>query len=62
MRLKHYFIEPEEFTGDPMTELREDAEYMRNFNVEDGRVLQAWKGRHRARLRFAAAFSFRLGT
>jgi hypothetical protein len=33
VRFKHYFIEQEEFTGDPMTELREDAEYMRNFNV-----------------------------
>lgn len=31
--LKHYFIEQEEFTGDPMTELREDAEYMRHLNV-----------------------------
>jgi sugar phosphate isomerase/epimerase len=31
--LKHYFIEQEEFAGDPMTELREDANYMRHFNV-----------------------------
>ena len=31
--LKHYFIEQEEFDGDPMTELREDAEYMRKLNV-----------------------------
>jgi sugar phosphate isomerase/epimerase len=29
--LKHYFIEQEEFKGDPMTELREDAAYMRKF-------------------------------
>ncbi len=32
--LKHYFIEQEEFEGDPMTELRENADYMR----EAGRV------------------------
>ena len=31
--LKHYFIEQEEFAGDPMTELREDAEYMRKLDV-----------------------------
>ena len=31
--LKHYFIEQEEFTGDTMTELRQDAEYMRKFDV-----------------------------
>lgn len=31
--LKHYFIEQEEFAGDTMTELREDAEYMRKLNV-----------------------------
>ncbi len=31
--LKHYFIEQEEFAGDPMSELREDANYMRNFQV-----------------------------
>jgi sugar phosphate isomerase/epimerase len=31
--LKHYFIEQEEFVGDPMTELREDAEYMRKLDV-----------------------------
>jgi sugar phosphate isomerase/epimerase len=31
--LKHYFIEQEEFAGDPMTELREDAAYMRKLNV-----------------------------
>jgi sugar phosphate isomerase/epimerase len=31
--LKHYFIEQEEFTGDPMTELREDAEYMRALEI-----------------------------
>ena len=29
--LKHYFIEQEEFEGDPMTELREDVEYMRKL-------------------------------
>ncbi len=29
--LKHYFIEQEEFEGDPMTELREDAEFVRNL-------------------------------
>jgi len=31
--LKHYFIEQEEFEGDPITELREDAEYMRKLDV-----------------------------
>ncbi len=31
--LKYYFIEQEEFSGDPMTELREDAAYMRKLNV-----------------------------
>jgi sugar phosphate isomerase/epimerase len=31
--MKHYFIEQEEFTGDPMTELREDAEYMKKLDV-----------------------------
>ena len=31
--LKHYFIEQEEFVGDPMTELREDAEFMRKIDV-----------------------------
>jgi sugar phosphate isomerase/epimerase len=31
--LKHYFIEQEEFKGDPMTELREDADYMHKFNA-----------------------------
>lgn len=31
--LKHYFIEQEEFTGDPMTELREDADFMRKLDV-----------------------------
>lgn len=31
--LKHYFIEQEEFTGDTMDELRQDAEYMRTFSV-----------------------------
>jgi sugar phosphate isomerase/epimerase len=31
--LKHYFIEQEEFSGDPMTELRADAEYMRKLDV-----------------------------
>ena len=30
--LKYYFIEQEEFKGDPMTELREDANYMRDFS------------------------------
>ncbi|HEY1987054.1 MAG TPA: TIM barrel protein [Terracidiphilus sp.] len=31
--LKHYFIEQEEFTGDPMTELREDVEYMKKIDL-----------------------------
>jgi sugar phosphate isomerase/epimerase len=31
--LKYYFIEQEEFDMDPMTELREDAAYMRRLNV-----------------------------
>lgn len=31
--LKHYFIEQEEFTNDPMTELREDADYMHKLDV-----------------------------
>jgi sugar phosphate isomerase/epimerase len=31
--LKHYFIEQEEFEGDPMAELREDAEYMRKIDI-----------------------------
>jgi len=31
--LKHYFIEQEEFAGDPMTELREDAAYMKKLSV-----------------------------
>jgi sugar phosphate isomerase/epimerase len=31
--LKHYFIEQEEFVGDPMTELRADADYMRKLDV-----------------------------
>ena len=31
--LKHYFIEQEEFTGDTMDEIRQDAEYMRKFDV-----------------------------
>ena len=31
--LKHYFVEQEEFIGDPMQELREDADYMEHFNV-----------------------------
>jgi sugar phosphate isomerase/epimerase len=29
--LKHYFIEQEEFEGDPMMELREDADYMKKL-------------------------------
>jgi sugar phosphate isomerase/epimerase len=29
--LKHYFIEQEEFSGDPMSNLREDVEYMRKI-------------------------------
>jgi sugar phosphate isomerase/epimerase len=31
--LKHYFIEQEEFAGDPMTELRADADYLRKIDV-----------------------------
>lgn len=31
--LKHYFIEQEEFDGDPFDELRQDVAYMRNLNV-----------------------------
>jgi sugar phosphate isomerase/epimerase len=31
--LKHYFIEQEEFEGDPLTELREDAEFMKRLEV-----------------------------
>jgi sugar phosphate isomerase/epimerase len=31
--LKHYFIEQEEFAGDPLVELRADAEYMRKLEV-----------------------------
>jgi sugar phosphate isomerase/epimerase len=31
--LKHYFIEQEEFEGDPITELRENADYMRKLDV-----------------------------
>jgi sugar phosphate isomerase/epimerase len=30
--LKQYFVEQEEFSGDPMTELREDAEFMKRFS------------------------------
>ena len=30
--LKHYFIEQEEFEGDPMTELREDADFTRKLD------------------------------
>jgi sugar phosphate isomerase/epimerase len=30
--LKHYFIEQEEFEGDPMTELRADADFMRKLD------------------------------
>jgi sugar phosphate isomerase/epimerase len=30
--LKHYFIEQEEFDGDPMTELREDADFVKRLN------------------------------
>jgi len=29
--MKHYFIEQEEFIGDPIDELRQDAEYMQKF-------------------------------
>ena len=31
--LKHYFIEQEEFVGDPMAELREDADYLCKLDV-----------------------------
>ena len=31
--LKHYFIEQEEYEGDPMTELHEDVEYMRKLTI-----------------------------
>jgi sugar phosphate isomerase/epimerase len=31
--LKHYFIEQEEFIGDPMTELRADADYLRKLDI-----------------------------
>lgn len=31
--LKHYFIEQEEFEGEPFGELRQDVEYMRNLSV-----------------------------
>ncbi len=31
--LKHYFIEQEEFEGDPMTELREDAKFLKKLDV-----------------------------
>lgn len=31
--LKHYFIEQEEFEGDPITELKEDADYMKKLDV-----------------------------
>ena len=31
--LKHYVIEQEEFEGDPMAELREDADYMKKLDV-----------------------------
>ena len=31
--LKHSFIEQEEFVGDPMTELREDADYLKKLDV-----------------------------
>jgi sugar phosphate isomerase/epimerase len=31
--LKHYFIEQEEFTGDPMTELKEDVEFMKKVSI-----------------------------
>ncbi len=30
--LKYYFIEQEAFDGDPMQELRTDADYIRNFS------------------------------
>jgi hypothetical protein len=31
--LKHYFIEQEEFEGDPVAELQQDAEFMRKLDV-----------------------------
>lgn len=31
--LKHYFIEQEEFQEDPMTELREDADFMKKLDI-----------------------------
>jgi hypothetical protein len=31
--LKHYFIEQEEFTSDPILELKQDALFMKNFDV-----------------------------
>jgi sugar phosphate isomerase/epimerase len=31
--LKHYFIEQEEFEGDPMAAIREDADYMRKLDL-----------------------------
>jgi sugar phosphate isomerase/epimerase len=31
--LKHYFIEQEEFEGDPITELRQDAEFMKKLEI-----------------------------
>lgn len=31
--MKHYFIEQEEFTGDPIDELRQDAEFMKHLDV-----------------------------
>lgn len=31
--LKHYFVEQEEFTADPMAELRLDAAFMKNFSL-----------------------------
>lgn len=31
--LKQYFIEQEEFRSDPLSELHQDAEYMRNFSI-----------------------------
>jgi sugar phosphate isomerase/epimerase len=31
--LKHYFIEQEEFEGDPITELHEDADFMKKLDV-----------------------------
>lgn len=31
--LKQYFIEQEEFKGDPLSELHQDAEFMQNFSI-----------------------------